>query len=233
VLPECSDPPGPYSPNDPVDGEFFTSINTLLKDYTDAMDAVKLRLGLQTIMLISIRGNNYLQSSGLNKALLERDAARCAQVVSRAINLIYVLSALVYPFMPATAESILTQLNAPPRAVPEGGFACDVLGGHVLGRPEHLFKRIDEKMAEVWRAKFGGIESAEDKPKGSTSKPSKANASGTVKTAEYLEIEEKVSKQGQVVRELKLRQPRTNEVEGEIAAAVTELKRLKGLLEVM
>ena len=57
------------------------------------MDSVKLRAGLHTVMSISARGNLYLQSSGLNKQLMTENPKRCAQVVSRALNLIYILSA--------------------------------------------------------------------------------------------------------------------------------------------
>ncbi|KAG6838848.1 hypothetical protein H0H87_002283, partial [Tephrocybe sp. NHM501043] len=89
IIPDGGDEPGPLSPNDEHDNEFITAVNALLKDYLDAMEAVKLRLGLQIVMLISMRGNNYLQSSGLNKALMTSDPKRCAQVVSRAVNLIY------------------------------------------------------------------------------------------------------------------------------------------------
>ena len=111
VIPESGDAPGPLSPNDEHDAEFITEVNTLLKEYTDAMDGVKLRLGLHTVMSISARGNLYLQSSGLNKQLMTENPKRCAQVVSRALNLIYVLSALVHPFMPSTEAAILAQLR--------------------------------------------------------------------------------------------------------------------------
>jgi methionyl-tRNA synthetase len=155
ILPEGPDTPGSVSPNDDVDADFVCDVNALIKEYTDAMELVKLRLGLQTVMLLSSRGNLYLQSSGLGKALMEQNPARCAQVLSRAVNLIYVLSALIEPFMPETATAVLQQLNAPARAVPDV-FAIDILSGHKLGEPTHLFKRIDEKQSDAWRAKFGG-----------------------------------------------------------------------------
>jgi len=112
TIPE-GDTLGPFSLNDETDSEFVTDTNGLLKDYAEAMDSVKLRLGLQTIMLISQRGNLYLQSSGLGKALMTENPTRCAQVVTRATNLIYVLSALTCPFMPSTSASILSRVNAP------------------------------------------------------------------------------------------------------------------------
>lgn len=245
VIPE-GDTPGPLSPNDETDAEFVTHVNGLLKDYTEAMDAVKLRLGLQTVMLLSQRGNHYLQSSGLNKALLTENPTRCAQVVTRAANLIYVLSALVYPFMPATSASILSQLNAPARTVPDM-FSIDLLPGHHIGTPEHLFKKIEEKMADVWRAQFAGKDpaaaaapvangtpaaSATSKRKAGATKKgtqnvAEAGESDGLKSAEVLALDAKIAWQGNVVRELKARAPRTKELDEETAIAIADLKKLK------
>lgn len=245
VIPDGGDAPGSYSPNDPLDSEFITSVNALLKDYTDAMDAVKIRLGLQTVMLVSMRGNNYLQSAGLNKALIASNPKRCAQVISRAVNLIYTLSTLIHPFMPATSDAILAQLNAPARTVPEV-LSNDILAGHTIGTPEHLFKKIEENMAEVWRIKFGGDDAKQQvsvaatpdplkaqpgKPKKKVAKETPAPASDKPKSPEALALEAKVVEQGQAVRELKAKTPKTPELEAEIKAAVDVLKSLKAQLE--
>ena len=251
VIPDGDDAPGPYSPNDADDAGFISDINTLLKDYAEAMDAVKIRLGLQTVMHISSRGNTYLQSSGLNKALIASNPIRCAQVISRAINLIYVLSSLIYPFMPATSTAILTQLNAPDRAVPEF-FSNDILAGHTIGIPEHLFKRIEEKMEEVWRLKFKGndeklsgsavatpdplIKTAPGQSKRKAAKKDAAAATPLVvsdgpKSAEALALETKIAVQGQAIRELKAQTPKTPELDAQIKAAVDILKALKTDLE--
>jgi methionyl-tRNA synthetase len=248
VLPESGDAPGPFSPSDPLDSEFITNVNGLLKDYIDAMDSVKIRLGLQTVMLISIRGNIYLQSSGLNKALIASNPNRCAQVISRAVNLIYTLSALIYPFMPATSEAILAQLNAPARAAPEV-FSNDILGGHTIGTPEHLFKKIEENMAEVWRIKFGGTDNAQvsaaatpDPLKASPGQSKKASKKSAPtasivpdgpKSPEAIALEAKITEQGQRVRELKGRTPKTPEIDADIKSAVELLKKLKSELEVV
>lgn len=240
IIPDGADAPGLLSPNDSQDAEFISLVNGLLKDYIDAMEAVKLRLGLQTVMLVSMRGNNYLQSSGLSKALMTSNPIRCAQVVSRAINLVYVLSALIYPFMPATSDAILTQLNAPTRVVPEA-LSIDILAGHAIGKPEHLFKKIEENMADVWRARFGGQEGKPEagadvtkpgpqKRKAVASKKVNAVVDGALnlpKTPEILALEAKISEQGQVVRTLKGKTPRTPEVDAEIKAVVEVLKGLK------
>ena len=238
AVPDSGDEPGPLSPNVELDAEFVSDVNGLLKDYVTAMDAVKLRSGLQIVMHISARGNLYLQSSGLNKALQAENPKRCAQVVVRAINLIYVLSALIYPFMPSTSQSILTQLNAPVRAVPEA-LSIDILPGHQLGSPEHLFKKIDEGMVDVYKEKFAGNKPVPDGPgpdsthvagaapkkaKGKT--PAQPEAPGP-KTAEVLAWEEKVKTQGDIVRELKAKSTKSAEDQAGITKAVGELKKLK------
>ena len=149
-----------------------------------------------------------------------------------------------------TAAVMLAQLNAPPRAVP-AAFAHDLLAGHAIGTPEHLFKRIDEKMADVWRDKFGGLKPKEDAPaadathvapgmskrKAAAAKKAadkaaaaEAAANAAPKSAEVLAWEQKVAEQGQVVRDLKAKTPKTPELEREIAKEVEELKKLKAEL---
>lgn len=219
------------------------------------MEAVKLRLGLQLVMQISSRGNTYLQASGLNTALKQSDPTRCAQVVCRAINLIYLLTALVEPFMPATAAALLAQLNAPSRTVP-AEFSIDILPGHHIGTPAHLFKPIDEKMADVWREKFAGTQKqaiqagaadadathvASGQAQATAVSKRKAAAaakkasvevaarSDVTKSPEALELEARIAAQGDKVRGLKS-QAKSPEVDEQIVKEVEELKRLKGEL---
>ncbi|KAH0833210.1 tRNA synthetases class I (M)-domain-containing protein [Lanmaoa asiatica] len=233
VIPESGDAAGALSPNDALDGEFISEVNSLFKEYIDAMESAKLRLGLQTVMLISNRGNGYLQASGLNKALMTENPKRCAQVVSRAVNLIYVLSVLVYPFMPATSEAILQQLNAPARSVPEV-LSTDILAGHRIGKPDHLFKNIDEKMEQVWKAKFGGNDGHKEEAAVSKRKAKKAaNPGGKAdaavdgpKSPEAIALEAKILEQGNHVRALKEKKAEKDVVD----AAVSELKKLKAEL---
>ena len=147
--------------------------------------------------------------------------------------------------MPDTETHILEQLNAPPRTVPDQ-LANDILAGHTIGKPEHLFKRIDDKMADVWREKFGGnkgdatpqpsadathVAPGISKRKAAQLKqpPDKAAAPNNAhapKSAEVLAWEQKVTEQGQVVRELKAK-PKTEEMDKEVAEAVEKLKKLK------
>ncbi|KAJ9111226.1 hypothetical protein QFC22_006601 [Naganishia vaughanmartiniae] len=138
-----------------IDAAFYNDINELLNTYRSNMDSTKLRAGLATAMAISARGNLYLSDNSLDNALFANKPERCAHVVLNAVNLIYLISVVFHPFMPGTSESILAQLNAPARTLP-AKFSVDVLPGHKVNKAEHLFKRIDPKMEQEWRSKFGG-----------------------------------------------------------------------------
>jgi methionyl-tRNA synthetase len=127
------------------------------------MDALKFRNGLIAGMALSARGNQYLQDNTLDNALLANHPERCAQVILNAINLIYLLSTVFHPFMPSTTDGILEQLNAPARSLPNK-FSIDILPGHKIGKPDHLFKRIDPKMEDEWRNRFGGESSKNPGP---------------------------------------------------------------------
>ena len=247
-VPDGGDIPGPLSLKDDPDSAFITEVNGLLAAYLEAMDSVKLRLGLQTVMLLSARGNLYLQQSGLGNALFADNQKRCAQVVSRALNFIYVLSAVVFPFMPATSGAMLAQLNAPARTVPSA-LGHDVLPGHKIGTPAHLFKKIDEKLADVWRQRFGGGAPAPEETAaaaGATKGPgglSKRKAAAAKKAADkeakvkdeviksdkVLELEAQIKAQGDVVRLLKEREKKQGPAAG-LANALAELLRLKATL---
>ena len=239
-VPDGGDAPGTLSTEDDPDHAFIKEVNTLLTAYLDAMDSVKLRLGLQTIMQISARGNLYLQQSGLGNALLADNPKRCAQVVNRSLDLIYILSAVAFPFMPSTSDAILSQLNAPARVVPYT-FCHDILPGHQIGTPAHLFKKIDEKEADIWRQKFGGAAptSAAGAGKGAVNaskkkagnKPATKTNGDEVKSQAVLELEAQVKAQGDKVRALKEKQKKQEELaDGELSNALAELLRLKAVL---
>ncbi|KAF8322747.1 methionyl-tRNA synthetase [Clavulina sp. PMI_390] len=253
VIPDSGEKPGVFE-NDPTAGDadpdtnFLSDINKLFKEYIDTMDAVKIRSGLHLVMQVSARGNQYLQETTFFK-LYDSNPGLCAKVISRAINLIYALTALVHPFMPATSDEILRQLNAPARTVPTH-LTNDLLAGHEIGTPEYLFKKIEEKNAEVWRVQFGGVQTnaaAPEKtaapgaaaPVDAAGKPvskraqAKAKkdaaaasaASSGPKSPEEIELESQIKSQGDKVRRIK--GGSAEESDGPLEDAIAQLQKLK------
>ena len=138
--------------------------------------------------------------------------------------------------MPSTSDSILKQLNVPARSLPET-FSIDLYPGHKIGTPSLLFTRIDEKMEQVWRNKFGGSQSNNEEAKPQLSKSQLAKqakaakqAKETVKvpdTPETKALNESISKQGTKVRDIK-----SGAIKGgDLGAEVENLKKLKVALE--
>ncbi|PKI82891.1 methionine--tRNA ligase [Malassezia vespertilionis] len=225
----------PKTPFSEIVLRFTRDINDLLHQYVEYMDVGKLRAGLNTMMAISARGNLLLSEAGLDNALFADHRATCDALLLVAVNLIWILSALVHPFMPQTADQILAQLNAPPRAIPvDGRFALDLLPGHMVGKAAHLFKQIDEKQAKAWRDQFGGDSSEPAAPQISKKAAAKARKAtekqkaSLSKTDEMRAMEEQVKQQGDAVRELKDKKDTPQE---ELDGAVHKLLVLKNKLQ--
>jgi methionyl-tRNA synthetase len=134
-------------------------VNEQLKVYNESLEGCKLRAGLQTALRISSQGNKLLQDNKLSNQLIEEDPERCAAVVGLALNHIHLLASLISPFMPATAEAILQQLNVPVKfQIPDTWTADAIAPGHTLGEPKLLFTQIPASRIDEWREAFGGEE---------------------------------------------------------------------------
>jgi methionyl-tRNA synthetase len=135
--------------------EFKHDINKLIGEYLSYLETVNLRQGLETAMHISSRGNQFLQENKLDNSLYANFPDKSAAVVGVGLNLIYLLSAILYPYIPETSEGIVQQLNAPLRAIPDE-FDLPLLAGHNIGKAKYLFKRIDEAKVDEWKQRYGG-----------------------------------------------------------------------------
>jgi len=154
------------------DEDLVKDVNALLTDYIDAMSLAKIRQGLKCMMDLSQRGNFYLQHHHIDNTLFNEQRQTCDRVIAVSINLAYLLSSLIFPFMPSTAESIWRQLNAPPRKI-TNVWELDIQPGHRIGKPEHLFKRIDPTMEMEWKRVFGSAHDNNNDSQQQTEKPVK------------------------------------------------------------
>ena len=67
----------------------------------------------------------------------------------------YLVSAIIYPFMPETTVKIDQILNAPALSI-TNKFELVLLPGHCIGKAQYLFTRIDDKKIDEWRKLYGG-----------------------------------------------------------------------------
>lgn len=167
--------------------EHKKDVNSHLKRYIFELDAVKLKAGLVTAMHISSLGNSLLQHNKLGTsifipvgqrfvelAILIRDVVpdnklatdepqRCAAVVGLAINHVHLLASVIAPYMPATSQSILEQLNASLLIIPDHWEAASIEPGHKIGQAAYLFSQIKPEREQEWRERFGGEEARRQK----------------------------------------------------------------------
>lgn len=225
-----------------IDTEFVNDINTFLTTFISQMDQQKIRAAIGTLMTISSRGNQYIQDNRVDNALLVNEPQRCAEVVLITLNLIYLLSALLHPIMPSTSTSIIHQLNATPRTIPDS-FSIDLLPGHTIGKAVHLFSKIDLANVEIWRTAYGG-----DSPKGGevvveelskkelkkramiAQKAKLALEAAVDKSPEWIELEQEILSLGGRIREMKAGGSASAD---EIKEEVSKLGESKGRLEVI
>ncbi|GMM27337.1 methionine--tRNA ligase [Martiniozyma asiatica (nom. inval.)] len=131
--------------------------NLLLKTYIDDMETCHLRKGLETAMLLSSRGNQFLQDNKLDNSLYENTPEKSDAVVAIGLNIVYLVSAMIGPYMPETRDQICQILNVPHLRIPDE-LSLWLKGGHCIGKPKYLFGRIDEKKVDEWRNKYGGVQ---------------------------------------------------------------------------
>lgn len=134
---------------------FEKEVNGLLANYIENMEAVNLRKGLEIAMAISSRGNQFLQDNKLDNLLFTNSPDVADAVVGVAINLIYLVSAVICPFMPETRNQISQMLDAPPLSITDK-FELVLQPGHNIGKAQYLFQRIDEKKIDEWKTLYGG-----------------------------------------------------------------------------
>ena len=138
-----------------LERDFIGRINKELAEYNSLMDVVKLKGALRSAMAISALANLYLTESKLDNNLYLKERERCGTVLHFALNIVYLLSALLSPFIPETSEAMVKQLNAPARLIP-ATFGLDLLAGHVIGVPFLLFHKLEEEQINQLRAQFSG-----------------------------------------------------------------------------
>jgi len=121
--------------------------DAVVQEYRAAVDQFAPHLALQAVIKFSQRANQYVEENAPWK--LAKDPAQAKRldvVLGLLVESVRRLSVLVQAALPFTAEKIRAQLQLSPGPVrlEEARFGHS-LRGHVIGKPEPLFPRLDEK----------------------------------------------------------------------------------------
>ncbi len=165
------------------DFKILAKINQELKEYGENLEKLRLRDGIKNILNISRIGNQYMQANKPWTLIKGNDEEkiRGATIISLCCNMSYLLSVLIYPYMPNVSSTIRKQLNVPTFIVQnelnaqdydsdkiEPGFyqypiLYDTFNnflkqGHKIGKPQPLFKRIVEADIKNLKEQFGCVQ---------------------------------------------------------------------------
>jgi methionyl-tRNA synthetase len=132
-------------------------LNDNLLDYRQQMCKFDFRGGLKTLMLISSQGNQILQANEPWK-LIKEDEEAVKPIMNLMLQYLKVLAVGMRPFLPFSADKMMTLLNLP--AITEDGelnaigeSLCEgeliVPVAHKIGTPSHLFSRIDDEVIKA------------------------------------------------------------------------------------
>lgn len=130
-----------------------------VQQYAQEMEAIQLSTGIRTVWSFISRANKYIDETmpwALAKDLAKKDDLR--RVLYNLAESLRVISGLIAPFMPRTAQSIWEQLALPWDFAGHGLDDLKIWGkipdGHAVGEPKQLFPRIEvEEEEEVAPAK--------------------------------------------------------------------------------
>jgi len=74
------------------------------------------------------------------------------------VNHVHLLASVIAPYIPATARSILEQLQAELLIIPDDWEARSIPADHKIGKAAHLFQTIKDSKQAEWTDLFGGDE---------------------------------------------------------------------------
>ena len=115
----------------------------------------KFKAGLKSAMASSALTNLCLTQNKLDNNLFLNHRERCVTLMDFSAYVVYLLSALVSPFMPRPSADICKMLNAPLRNILDT-LGAVLLPGHCLGTPFYLFKRPEPDFIESLRQRYSG-----------------------------------------------------------------------------
>lgn len=151
-----------YDPKELNDFDGTVSdITKLVKSYVADLEGVHERRALEYAMAVSARGNQFLQDNKMDNTTYTENPKRSDAIIGVGLNIVYLVSALIYPYMPEITKKITEMLNAPKLAIPDE-FSLVLQPGHNIGKAQYLFRRIDDDEIAALRAKYGGNQKEDD-----------------------------------------------------------------------
>ncbi|MFH1045867.1 MAG: methionine--tRNA ligase [Candidatus Omnitrophota bacterium] len=95
----------------PFDQDLITQAKELPNAYYRAMDKLEFGLGLDAVWSLINKANKYIEDAKPWEIAKKKDLARLGGVIYNVLEVVRIVAVSVYPFMPTSAEKMLTQLG--------------------------------------------------------------------------------------------------------------------------
>jgi len=141
------------------DNEILSQVAASKKALEDYIETYRFRDALREMMNIARLGNKYLADTEPWKVYKE-DPARVATILNIALQITASLSIAMEPFIPFSAAKLTAMLGVEPLPWELLGSSDILPEGHVLGKPELLFEKIEDAAIEAQLAKLEAAKEA-------------------------------------------------------------------------
>ena len=175
-----------------IDNELLTVVKDNVASYEQKMDELKVADAVSDIWNIIRRSNKYIdETMPWNLAKTEEGKERLVTVIYNLLEVIRIVSVLVSPIMPKTAEKIWGYLNTDITSLESVRTFGNLVKGQKVNEAKPLFERIDEKkkLEELENKRLAKIEKEEKKEEKMNLITIDEFAKTELKIAKVLEVE--------------------------------------------
>ncbi|MFA5106303.1 MAG: methionine--tRNA ligase [Candidatus Micrarchaeia archaeon] len=136
------------------DRKFVESQKAILENAGNLLEKAQIKEALHQIMHAGKQANAYFQANEPWKAAKE-DREKCQSTIYVLLNQVHDLAIAISPYLPNTARSIFAQLGAKQGKWGDIGSLA-IKPGHRLGKPEILFRKIEQVELDRLASRFSG-----------------------------------------------------------------------------
>ena len=130
------------------DKEVLAALEGMPMVISTYIERYRFRDALSELMNLARLGNKYLADTEPWK-LIKTDEERVKTIMNIALQIAGSLAILMEPFLPASADKLRAMLNMNPAMWADAGAADMLPAGHVIGKPELLFEKVEDSAVEA------------------------------------------------------------------------------------